>query len=391
MPSANGAATDGSGAKEGQVVSDDRGPGRAAGEPARIMLDRGAFVPNVAKIAVLRANGLGDLIVALPALDALRAAYPRAEIVLLATAWHAAFLNGRPGPVDRTIAVPPSRGVNGDAATAEDPAALAAFFAAMADERFDLALQMHGGGGNSNPFLRRLGARVTAGLRTPDAAPLDRLLPYVFFQPEIVRYLEVAALVGAPPVGLEPRLAVTERDLAEAEAIVPEDGRPLAALHPGATDPRRRWPPANFAAVGDRLAARGARVVVTGTPEEQPLVAAVRAAMRTEAQDLCGRLLLGGLAGLLSRCRVVVSNDSGPMHLAAAVGAPTVGIFWAMNLCNYAPLTRTRFRPVVSWRMACPVCGAIQPGPDCGHRASIVADVPIDEVAGHALDLLVSV
>src|SRR5581483_5339801 len=89
IPSANGAATDASGAKEAKFVSDDRGPGRAAGEPARMTLDRGALLPDVAKIAVLRANGLGDLIVALPALDALRAAYPRAEVVLLATARHA--------------------------------------------------------------------------------------------------------------------------------------------------------------------------------------------------------------------------------------------------------------------------------------------------------------
>ncbi|HEU0115907.1 MAG TPA: glycosyltransferase family 9 protein [Thermomicrobiales bacterium] len=350
-----------------------------------------AIVPDVAKIAVLRANGLGDLIVALPALAALRAAYPDAEIVLLATAMHAALLRERPGPVNRVVVVPPSRGVNGDADTVEDPAALAAFFADLARERFDLALQLHGGGRYSNPFLLRLGARVAAGLRTPDAAPLDHWLPYVYFQPEIFRYLEAVALVGARPVGLEPRLAVVAGDLAEAEAVVPEDGRPLVALHPGATDPRRRWPPVKFAAVGARLAAAGARVVVTGTPDEQPLVDAVRAATRADAADLCGRLSLGGLAGLLSRCRVVVSNDSGPMHLAYAVGAPTVVIFWGMNLCTYGPPTRSRFRPVVSWRMACPVCDAIQPGPDCGHRESFVADVAVDDVAGPALDLLDSV
>ncbi|HEU5432993.1 MAG TPA: hypothetical protein VFU81_15095, partial [Thermomicrobiales bacterium] len=195
-------------------------------------------VPDVARIAVLRANGLGDLIVALPALDALRAAYPAAEIVLLATAMHAALLRGRPGPVDRVVVAPPSRGVNGDADTVEDPATLDAFFAALARERFDLALQLHGGGRHSNPFLLRLGARFTAGLRTPDAPPLDRWLPYIYFQPEIFRYLEAVALVGARPVGFAPRLAVTARDLAAAEAAVPEDGRPLVALHPGATDPR---------------------------------------------------------------------------------------------------------------------------------------------------------
>jgi ADP-heptose:LPS heptosyltransferase len=345
-------------------------------------------LPDVRKIAVLRANALGDFIVALPALEAMRAAYPQAEIVLLATAWHAAFLAGRPGPVDRTIVVPHSRGVNGDAQTAEDPAVLDAFFACLRDERFDLALQMHGGGGFSNPFLRRLGARHTAGLRAPGAPPLDRWAPYTLIQPEVMRYLEVAALVGAAPVTLEARLAILPSDLAEAAEVVPLDARPIVVLHPGATDPRRRWPPAKFARVGDRLAAAGAHIVLTGTAPEQPLVADVRAAMRAQATGTCGRLSLGGALGLVSRARVVVANDTGLLHLAMAAGARTVGIYWAWNLFTYGPLTRTRHRPVVSWRLTCPRCGADLTAAACGHEPSLVADISENEVAAHALEFL---
>src|SRR5438309_10264707 len=100
--------------------------------------------PSVTKIAVLRANAIGDLIFALPALDALRAAYPAAEIVLLGTAWHARFLAGRPGPVDRVVELPPGA-LDGGSPDAE-------FVAAMRAERFDLALQLHGGGRTSNPL-----------------------------------------------------------------------------------------------------------------------------------------------------------------------------------------------------------------------------------------------
>src|SRR2546426_2021754 len=120
-----------------------------------------AVLPGVRKIAVLRANALGDFIFILPALEALRAAYPRAEIVLLARAWHREFLAGRPGPVDRVVEVPPSRGINDEPGRVEVPARLEAFFAGMRRERFDLALQLHGGGRNSNPFLLRLGAGLT--------------------------------------------------------------------------------------------------------------------------------------------------------------------------------------------------------------------------------------
>ncbi len=340
------------------------------------------------KIAVLRANGIGDYVFAVPALEALRARFPQAEIVLLGKSWHAAFLQDRFEPVDRVVVVPPCPGVGEEPGTPVDQDVLERFFAEMARERFDLAIQLHGGGRYSNPFVQRLGAAFTIGLRTPDAAPLDRWVPYFHFQPEVMRYLEVVALVGAVPVRLEPRIEVGAADLAEAAQLGIGTERPLAVLHPGATDRRRHWPPGKFAAVGDALAAAGARVVVIGTEPERPLVEALLADMRAEADEVCGRLSLGGLAGLLSRAAVVVANDSGPLHLAAAVGAPTVGIFWCGNLINGGPFTRTRHRPLVSWRLHCPRCGVNTLEAACEDRDSFVADVPVEEVTAAALDLL---
>jgi ADP-heptose:LPS heptosyltransferase len=355
------------------------------------MLPGSKLVQNVRKIAVLRAGGIGDFIFTLPALAALRAAYPEAEITLLGAAWHEELLSGRPGPPERAIEVPPSTGVNGpDTGVDEDEEELERFFARIRKERFDLALQMHGGGGYSNPFVQRLGARVTAGLQASGASPLDRCVPYVYHQSEYLRFLEVAGLVGAQTVNLEPRLAVTERDLDEAAGVIPEAEGPLVALHPGAGDPRRQWPPEKFAAVGDALADSGARVAVVGVEKDRTLISGVVDAMNREALDICGRLSLSGLAGLSSRCAVVVSNDSGPLHLAAAVGAATVGIFWGPNLINAGPSTRARHRPVLSWRSNCPICGDTLFDGSCGHRASVVADVPVEEVENHALDLLAS-
>lgn len=344
-------------------------------------------IPDVHKIAVLRANGLGDLIFALPALEALRAAYPGAEIVLLGREWHAALMTGRPGPIDRVVVVPPYRGVSAPPDGVEDAAELDRFFDEMARERFDLALQLHGGGGHSNPFVLRLGARVTAGLRAPDAPSLDRWLSYVYWQSEIVRYLEVVRLAGAPPTSVEPRVVVTERDLAEAERVMGRPEQPLVVLHPGATGPDRLWPTEKFAAVGDALAGDGARVVVIGTEPERWLVEAVLQAMRAEAWNLCGRLSLSGLAGVLARCRVFVGNDSGPLHLAAAVGAATVGVYWCGNLITAGELMRARHRPLISWRLTCPVCGADTMRAPCDHRVSFVADVAAEEVIAAAREL----
>lgn len=347
------------------------------------------LVEGVHKLAVLRANAIGDYLVSLPALEALRAAYPAAELVLLGADWHADFLAGRPGPVDRCLAVPPTAGVRDDQPPSL-PGAVERFFARMRAERFDLAVQLHGGGRHSNPFVRRLGARVTAGSRTPDAQSLNRAVPYTGHQHEIHRFLEVAAVVGAAPVTLEPRLRVTDADRAEASAVLAGDDRPLVVLHPGAKDPRRRWPVERLAVVGSELARKGARLAVVGTASEHGLADRLLDGLDGDATDLAGRLGLRGLAGLLEQATLLVGNDSGPRHLAAAVGTATVAIYWGVSLGAYGPLYRARHRAPTSWRLHCPTCGANGLETDCrpSHQASFVDDVPVDEVLAEALDLV---
>ncbi|MEV1287792.1 glycosyltransferase family 9 protein [Micromonospora sp. NPDC049679] len=352
------------------------------------------LVPDVSRIAVLRANALGDFLFVLPALEALRAAYPSAEMVLLGAPWHARWLTGRPSPVDRVLVVPPAEGVRA-AVDAEPPATMDGFVSAARGEGFDLALQLHGGGRHSNPLVSALGARLTAGLRATDAPPLDRWIRYVFYQPEVIRYLEAVALVGAVPVTLTPTLPATDGDRAEARAVAGLPVRPRVALHPGVTDSRRRWPTHRFAAVADALAAMGFEVVLTGTGEERALVEQVCAAAHTPVRPLVDALSLGGLAGLYADCAVVVANDTGPLHLAAAVGTPTVGIFWIGNMITVATPLRGRHRALTSWTIHCPVCGedctrdlyACRAGDGCAHRDSFVADVPVAEVLEAVEDL----
>ncbi len=324
----------------------------------------------------------------LPAITALRAAYPGAEIVLLGQPWHAQFWQHRPGPIDRVIVVPPSRGVY-DVPGEEDPAELERFFDRIRMEEFDVAVQMHGGGRNSNPFVSRLGARLTVGLRAADAPPLDRYLPYIYHQNEIMRYLELVALVGAQPVTLEPEVIVTRQDMMEAEWALANLQGPIVALHPGAGDPRRRWPAEKFAQVGDACAKAGASVLITGAGEEEGALAKeIIGRMSMPARDISNRLTISGMAGLLSCCQVVVSNDSGPLHLAAAVGAATVGIYWCGNVITATVLTRARHRLAISWRLDCSVCGANVISNPCDHRASFVADVPVEEVEVETMELL---
>lgn len=340
------------------------------------------------KIAVLRANGIGDFVFSLPALETLRQAYPDAEIVFLGNPWAESFLQHRPSPVDRAITVPSITDLRIEKGDPGDETVTAQFLEAMREEQFDLALQMHGGGRHSNRIVSQMGARTTAGFRTPDAPALDIWIPYVYYQHEVHRYLELCGALGLERATEQPRITVTERDLAEVEQKLGPITAPLVALSPGASEPRRRWSPARFAEVGDALAADGLQIVVTGSSDERPLGEAICSHMAHPAENLAGELSVGGLAGLLSRCRLVVSNDSGPLHLASAVGTPTVGVYWFFNIITAGPIDVARHRPVTSERTDCPECGRNCVREVCEHTSSLVDDAPVDDVIFHARDLL---
>lgn len=372
-------------------------PAAATSSAAPAGLAASGRLEGVRRIAVLRGGGLGDLLFAEPAMRALAAAYPEAELTLLGAPVATALLGGRAPVPHRILELPRIPGVNAPGDAAPPDAELVSFLAERRAERYDLAVQLHGGGRFSNPFLLRIGARCTVGARTPDAAPLDRSIDYVYYQHEVLRALEIAGLAGAAPVELEPRVAVAAAELAAARRRFGAE-RPVAVIHPGATDPRRRWPLQSFAEVAAGLADAGARVVIVGSEGERALCArlAALAAATAEASaggravaerivDASGALELRRLAALLAHARVLVGNDSGPRHLAQAVGTATASVYWFGNLINAGPFGRGRHRVQISWTTRCPVCGrdCTQVGwtaERCEHDVSFVADVPVAPV-----------
>ncbi|GAB2511705.1 glycosyltransferase family 9 protein [Paramicrobacterium agarici] len=343
---------------------------------------------HVRSIAVLRGGGLGDLLFAVPAIEALHAAYPDAEITVLGTPIAEELLPGRSAAVSRIEELPVAPGVRDGE---EDSRAVDAFFARL-HERFDLAVQVHGGGRNSNPFLARLAAVHTVGTQTPDALALERTVPYIYYQHEVLRALEVAALAGASPVMLEPRLLTTDDDLQAGTALTAALDAPVLALHPGATDPRRRWPRERFAEIAARFARNGGSVLVLGGDAEVEAVDEIAERSRllagpesTRISSRAGSVSMAQLVGALATSDVFVGNDSGPRHLAQAVGTPTASVYWFGNFINAGPLERGRHRVQLSWTTQCPVCGrdATQVGwtaERCEHDVTFVDDVLADSV-----------
>ena len=345
-------------------------------------------IPGVQKILALRPNAVGDFVFALPALHALRYTYPAAEIWYVGKQWHADFLMGRPGPIDRVVVAPPIPGVGAHPQAEVDQFAVDAFVGKMRGEGFDLAVQLFGGGRYSNPFIKKLNARVTVGARTPDAELLDRCIAYGEFNNRRLEMLEIVALAGADVWRMGRELQVTSADRQEAANAFPVAlSERVVIVHPGSSDPRRRWPVERFAAVADALADAGAVVAVNGTRDESALVRGVIDHMRNAAVDLTDALSLSGLCGLIDRAAMVISNDSGPLHLALAIGTPCVGVYWLTNVMEACPLRQNTHRAAMSTRVHCPVCGRENRRERCEHDVCFVDDVPLDQVRAMALEL----
>jgi ADP-heptose:LPS heptosyltransferase len=291
------------------------------------------------RIAVLRALQLGDTLCAIPALRALRDAYPAARITLVALPWARLLLDRYEGLVDELIEFP---GYPGMPERAWQPVRVGRFLAAMQRRHLDLAVQLHGAGSITNPLISLFGARSSIGAYRPgEWWPGDGFIPYREDLLEVARVSSVVAAHTGEPITSAPDFPLREEDSAEITRAVPVLAEaPYACVNPGARDPRRRWPAERFAAVADALAGVGLRILLTGVAEEASLHRSVLERMRGPAKSLAGRLSLGGLAALFSRATLVVTNDSGPSHLAAAVGAPLVTVFITTDPRRWAPPQR---------------------------------------------------
>ncbi len=306
-------------------------------------------LPLPRRILVFRALQLGDLLCATPAFRALRAALPEAEIVLVGLPWARTFAARYAHYLDGFREFP---GYPGLPESAVQVGRLPDFLAGLQAERFDLAIQMHGSGRITNPLVALFGARSLAGFYAPgDFCPdPERSLAWPANVPEVWRLLRLLEFLGVPLCGEELDFPLTAADLQAARALERrhglEPGR-FVCIHPGARAACRRWPPECFAAVADALAARGWQIVTTGSAGERELTQAVARTMSVPITDLAGQTDLGSLAGLLHDGRLLVCNDTGVSHLAAALRVPSVVVLHRLSEIEaWLPRDHLRHRPV---------------------------------------------
>lgn len=332
---------------------------------------------EVRRIVIYRALFLGDLLMAAPAWQALRRRFPAAEISLIGLPWAEQLLGHLPGLIDRLIPFP---GFPGIKEVPYLPERTARFLEAQRAYGYDLAIQMHGDGSVSNGLAQALAARASLGFARPGDTRLSSGLPHRPGQHEVLRWLELVAAVGAPADDPRIPFRLDERDLSRARDLLPRpSGAPLIGLHVGAKDPARRWPAPRFAALGQQLHQRtGASFVLTGGADERPATTVVRSLIGAPTIDLTARTTLGEFAAVLSQLDLLVTNDTGASHLAAALGVPSVVLFGPSRPANFAPLDRGLHR----------VVDALEHAPAGRDAAAALRDLPVGPVLTSALEQL---
>jgi len=293
---------------------------------------------RVDSLLIVKLSSIGDVIQSLPVAAALRRRFPSAYIAWAVKPPAADAVTGNPNLSEALV-------LGGREQDRSDTRALPPLSAprrlaqALHPHRFDVAVDMQGL--LKSALVAYLsGAPVRIGFRNHQEGAF--LLNRMAVVPDrrdvhaVDAYLGFADALDAPVYPLDFTIATSEADRAAVDRLL--DGRTnIVALVPGARWLSKRWRADRFGAVADALAADGITSVVVGAPSDAPLAAEIAAAAESPIVDLTGKTTLKQLADLFRRCRAVISNDTGPMYLAAAVGAPTAAIFGPTDSTRLGP------------------------------------------------------
>lgn len=287
------------------------------------------------RVCIIKPSALGDIVQTLPLLPVLRERYRNAEITWVVRRELSGLLEGHP---DLAGIVPFDRRGGW--------AGWRRLLSILRRSRFDLVFDLQGllrtgvmTAATGAPFRvglenAREGAHLATNIRIRDTG---RLVP------AHQRYWRVAEALGLGELRRETTIVIPEVDRLQARQMLAGLTRPLLAIHPGAAWVTKRWPVEKFAAAAAKATRRfGFSTVVLGGPDERPLAAQLEYLIRklhprAQTANVAGRTTIKQLAAVVDAADVVLSNDSGPMHLAAGLGTPTVGVFTCTSPLRSGP------------------------------------------------------
>lgn len=296
---------------------------------------------EIQKIVVRTTNWVGDAVLMIPSLVALRNTFPHAQITALANRWVLPLLVNHPC-VDRTVIIDKGKGL------LRSIGELTGIISRLRNERFDMAVLFQNA--FEAAFLASMGGvRYRIGYNTDGRGFL--LTHKVIRNQRILEvhqvdyYLGLIEAMGWHVEGREPSLFLNEGDIESTSLMLFShriaDHRFIVGLNPGATyGSAKRWPEERFATIGDWAAERwNAKVILFGSSSERDIGLRVSQRMQHAPINLCGLTTLGQVMALIKRCNFFVTNDSGLMHVAAAFHVPLVALFGPTNHITTGPMS----------------------------------------------------
>ncbi len=366
------------------------------------------------RILVVRPDHLGDLLFATPALHWLRRRWPAAHIAALVGPWGAAALAANPD-VDQLLTCPfPGFTRQPKGAPWAPYRLLEAEAERLRAAQFDWALVLRFDHWWGAWLAAAAGIPVRVGYDIAEVAPfLTRRVAYVPGRHEVVQNLalmmaasegEKLSIAGAwlanNATGDDWRLRFSVNDVDTAVAQELLSGladRPLVAIHPGSGAAVKRWRTEAWADLATQLAHEfGVQVIFTGSAGEAELIAPVLALLQKDRAlscpplSLAGQTSLGVLAAVYQRCALVIGPDSGPLHLAVAVGTPTIHLYGPVDQRTFGPWGSPHRHVVLTSQWACIPCNRLDWPDSVVGDHGCVRDIAVAQVLAEAGRLLAS-
>lgn len=278
------------------------------------------------RILIVRTDRIGDVVLSTPAIRAVRDAYPNAYIAMAVAPYAKEIVEGNPF-LDEVIVFDKGGREKGLRGTLR-------FSSRLKEKKFDAAFILH-------PTNRVHLVTYLAGI--PKRIGYDRKLGFLLtdriehrkqfgekheleYNLDLLEAMGIEATDKAPFIAIKPEAELWADELFKKESILKSDK--LLAIHPGASCPSKIWPRERFAEVADALALKyGFKVLLIAGPRDSAVAQEVLAGLRCPVVNLAGKTSVAHLASVLKRCALFISNDSGPVHIASAVGVPVISIF----------------------------------------------------------------
>ncbi len=295
---------------------------------------------KIKTIAVFRSLQLGDMLNTIPAIRALRAAYPYAKITLLGLPWAEQFAKRFDKYFDQFIHFP---GYIGLPEQPFNEAEYQLFLEQIKTKNFDLLLQMQGNGTIVNKMMLSWNAKHIAGFYNDESfVDSDLFLSYPNYGSEIHRHQALMQHLGVPLQGDFLEFPLTEQDEKEWEQFHTEIKlKNYVCIHPGSRGGWRQWQPEYFAKLADYCAEKGFTVVITGTKDEALLTQQVIANMNHKTINATGKTSIGCAALLIKNAACLIANCTGVSHIASATETPSIIISMDGEPERWSPLNKS--------------------------------------------------